>query len=371
MLNFPKLSFYPPQLEICLSEKCNLDCDYCFINKSCKGKLIFSSIQKGIEIFFNTSQKRKLVSFNSGEPLIHFNLLQKTIDCLIKKANNKNVHLDIILTTNGILLDKKKLKFLSSKKDKIILNLSLDGRKKSHDLHRKIRGEIQQSSFDIIWNNIRNIDNFSKKDIRVILTFTPKTLPYLLSNLKFLIKKGFVKFDFFPQMFVFWPDKKLKQLNEIFKEFTSFYISYLKKGGEFLDLYLLNRIYSSSCYNKLLLGSDGNFYLFDGILCLPISERKKYIIGNIKNGIDYKKRMVLFQQLFSEILKLTNNSCLKCDLQQLCACPVPIYLWSSVNKKNFNKLFQNFCQISRIYVTATNEIKKTLKENGYNFNKVK
>ena len=130
MLNFPKLSFYPPQLEICLSEKCNLDCDYCFINKSCKGKLIFSSIQKGIEIFFNTSQKRKLVSFNSGEPLIHFNLLQKTIDCLIKKANNKNVHLDIILTTNGILLDKKKLKFLSSKKDKIILNLSLDGRKK-------------------------------------------------------------------------------------------------------------------------------------------------------------------------------------------------------------------------------------------------
>jgi len=351
------ISFYPDQMEICLSERCNFECDYCFMNKSCSENLSFEGAAKGVEHFLSSGRKIVTITFNSGEPLINFKILKKVIGYIFSRSEELNIQARIVVTTNCLLLNRKIFDYFSKDK-RLMLNISLDGMKDFHDKHRKIKGRERVSSFDMIWNNISNI---TKEGIRVISTVTPENISHISDNLEFLMRNGFRKFDIFPQMFTVYNKGQL----EIFKEQIDHVNSIILKekfNGTDTDIFLTNRVWGRTCYNKILLGSDGRFYLFDAITILPYEKRENYAIGDIHRGINYRKRVELFNSIIKDVNGSANYKCSSCKLYGMCLLPIPLYLWCKDRGKPFMKYLNSFCKIAEILISLNVQNKLIMNE---------
>jgi len=340
----------PSQMDICFSEKCNLNCRYCFVNKTSTDVLNLKTVKKAIDTFYVLPNKDKTITFTTSEPFLYPDMFIGAVRHIFARADEKNINIRVVATTNGVLLNKKMRDFVASLDNRFTLNFSLDGDKKSHDLHRKFRGNSHDSSFEKAVQNFGQL--LKRKNVRVITTVTPETAEYVRNNAQFIAGKKFINMDIFPQMFTIWPEKKLATLRKGLDRLVDDFNSGKIKG----NLRLLNRLWGATHYAKILLGSDGKTYLFEWVLPLKYAQRKAYIIGDA-GKINMQKRQALFELLFDAIEKKTNNKCRTCTRQSFCSNPLPLYLWSIYNKKDFAVYFKNFCQMAKIMVDASKKIK--------------
>jgi len=340
----------PCQMDICFSEKCNLNCEYCFVNKTSADVLDLKTVKKAVDAFYNLPNKNKTITFTTSEPFLYPEMFMGAVRYIFAKADEKNINIGVVATTNGVLFDKKMQNFVVGLDNRFTLNFSLDGDKKSHDLHRKFRVKSKLSTFE---KAMRNFNHFLKrKNVRIIMTVTPETVEHIRDNVRFIAKKNFRNIDVFPQVFALWPQKNLislkSGLNKLVDDFNSGKI----KG----DLRLLNRLWGATHYAKILLGSDGKFYLFEWVLPLKYEQRKAYIIGGA-GKIDMQKRQALFKLLFENIEEKTKHKCKSCENKSFCSNPLPLYLWCVYKKKDFGRYFKNFCRIAEIMIAASKKIK--------------
>lgn len=105
---------------IAFSEKCNLNCSYCDVDKLSQKSI---DTQKAIEGYFELRSKKPTekiqVDFFGGEPLLHW---QKIVE-IVNRLESDNCQ--FFMPTNGLLLTEDKIKFLNEKK--IQVSLSFDG----------------------------------------------------------------------------------------------------------------------------------------------------------------------------------------------------------------------------------------------------
>lgn len=326
-------------LSIFLSGNCNLNCSYCFLDKKNlkKFELNSSQIKKGIDLFLNYPGKEKTIVFTGGEPLKYYSLIKKVSLYSILKSKTENKILHIVVSTNGTLLSKEKYKFFL--KNNICLSISLDGKQFINDFYRKFKSN-SSSVFQRVW---KNIQNFDKKNIKISSVFTPFNQKFLLESINFLKKEGFPEIDFYPELFSIWRKNEIKKLKKTFSSLSkipAFSSFGQKKEDSFLR---------KNC-NRLVLAPDGNFYLCDKVLSFFDKRREKYMVGNLKRGINEKLRQEMLNKISTNFSKETNHKCKKCKYLNYCFCPVGIYLWCLENKKDFKPYFKNFCQISQLYI---------------------
>lgn len=346
-------AYWPSQMDICFSEKCNLNCKYCFVKKTSPAKISFSSAKKAVDIFLKFPPQSKTITFTTGEPFLYPKLFQKIVDYILKEAKEKKIDLRLITTTNGTLLNKRIIKFLRERMaNNFILNISLDGKQKTNDAYRQFYS-LEKSVFASSWENFKILSK-ENINVRVISTITPDCVGQIKENIEFLLGSGFKKIDLFPQMFTFWSDKALSELSEGIHWAVNFFNKNYKNG---YDLRLLNRLWGKSHYAKILFASDSQFYLYEWVLPLLYKSRKKYIIGNLREGISLAKRQALFNMLNKKIIKKNNGKCLLCKYQNFCANPIPLYMWSIYHGKNFGKYFDNFCKIAKIFIDFSEKLK--------------
>ena len=127
-----------------LTEKCNLNCTYCYQNKRIRD-IKFEDIKNLIDYEISKKSKYSIIIFYGGEPLLQKNLIKNTIDYINSKRCKTNFYYSI--TTNGTLLDDNFIKYM---KDNNFINIafSFDGMKDTQDLNRKtIDGN---GTFDIV-----------------------------------------------------------------------------------------------------------------------------------------------------------------------------------------------------------------------------
>jgi uncharacterized protein len=125
-----------------LTEKCNLNCKYCFIKKNAlKGQNNLMSIEtakKGIDFFIKNSSKdaeKHHIVLYGGEPLLNFENVEYSITYLKDRYSQKpGIKLDIDLVTNGTLITESIAKFLYE--NRINVTVSVDGVQETHDLAR-------------------------------------------------------------------------------------------------------------------------------------------------------------------------------------------------------------------------------------------
>lgn len=263
-----------------LTMNCNLNCKYCNIVK--KNELMnIKTLNNTINFIKKYSEEKAIIRSFGGEPLLEFKK--------IKKLNDKLKNKEIVITTNGTLLNKNNLSFFKNKN--ITLKLSLDGEKKIHDLNRISINK--NSSFNTIIKNIKNIKN--KKDIIIKLTSTPNTIKYLFKNFIFLINLGFKRFEFNYVQEQKWNKKSRKEfiLNltfigekifELYKKKNPINASFINnyKDYDFKDYNVCNK-------KNILITTKGNIYLCPSYYFLPKKFQKKLYLGNVNSIFNLNK----------------------------------------------------------------------------------
>ncbi len=123
--------------------------------------------------------KRVMVSFIGGEPLLEFALIRTIYEYTISAKTDYTVH--FFATTNGTVLSEDIKRWFSDHRDTFTLGLSLDGDRETHNKNRS-------GSFDRIDLSffVQNWPNQGPK-----MTISTETLPHLFDNIMFIHKVGF------------------------------------------------------------------------------------------------------------------------------------------------------------------------------------
>ena len=334
--------YYPSQLEITFSERCNQDCDYCWVKKSCMSVLKFCQIKDAIDIFYSFPGFTKKITFNSSEVMLYPELYKKVINYIISKC--KGTDTTIITTTNGLMLNKKMRDFVKKCFNNDIVhyrfNVSIDGKVGSHNAHRKFAHHNVDSAFQSSWKNILSLP----KDIpNLIFTLTPEELTDFQENIDFIIQHGFRKISIFPRCFALWNPGELLLFKRTMEKFVAW--ANLQGNHLFDDIVFLGRLWGGKQDNKIFLGCDGNFYVFEWVLALFYPQRRAYCIGDTTKGVDLRKRNALICNIFESMNNLLGSRCRECIYLERCGYPIPILFWCMGNQEDLNSHYSNHCQL--------------------------
>jgi uncharacterized protein len=161
-------------LYLICSTSCNLDCDYCFyrssISNSLKHKqmMSFDVAKKSLDDFkeivvHNVKDDNywQQITFYGGEPLLNKEMLYLSIPYSYKLFGDET---NLVINTNAVLLDDGDIELF--KDNNVEVQVSLDGDKYFHNLHRKTY--YGKPTYSIVLNNIKKLLNNGVKVLPMI-----------------------------------------------------------------------------------------------------------------------------------------------------------------------------------------------------------
>jgi len=177
-----------------IAHDCNLKCKYCFAQQGDFGgekKLMPLEVGKKSFDFLveNSGNRRNLeVDFFGGEPLMNFDVVKELVHYGNQLGKEKNKNFRFTITTNGILLDDKKIDFINEYMDNAVL--SLDGRQEVNDDMRLTL--VDNGSYSIIVPKFKKlVEKRGDKKYYVRGTFTRNNLDFS-EDIKHFKDLGFV-----------------------------------------------------------------------------------------------------------------------------------------------------------------------------------
>lgn len=138
--NFFKTNYrlWPNLFSILVSDKCNLNCAYCYYGADKTGKIMsketLHNVLKRIYEELPLNNSNYAVTFHGGEPLIAMDIIKEAHD-YIKILDKKHGKFTILLCeNNGTLLNEKNISLL--KEMDVRIGVSIDGPEDIHDKYR-------------------------------------------------------------------------------------------------------------------------------------------------------------------------------------------------------------------------------------------
>ena len=205
-------------LVVCLTTRCNLRCQYCYIHGRDKDWPWEKQVGNGMDLTkvcreIGHHLERKVtqlhITFFGGEPLLAKPILMKITQVAQKMAAKAEIPVKFSLTTNGVLLDEKFLEWALRNRFEILVSLD-----SPPDLHDRYRGAGQEAhSFARILSNLSGFES----DLSVVTTITHQTLSFR-SALEPLLEHGFKSVSF---NLVHTQDPELRLSKSDVERFTS------------------------------------------------------------------------------------------------------------------------------------------------------
>ena len=145
------------------STSCNLDCDYCFYRSSASkslnhhqnmnfdiAKKALLDFKKLVESNIKDPDYWQQITFYGGEPLLNKDMLYQAIPFV---RDNFDSDTNLVINTNGVLVEKDDIRLF---KDNFVeVQISLDGDKDKHDLHRKTQNG--EPTYESVISNIKRL----------------------------------------------------------------------------------------------------------------------------------------------------------------------------------------------------------------------
>ncbi len=175
---------------IWVTNRCNLACKYCYekdnVNRSaCEQAVNIDQVIDFIKKKADYYKKDDIsVSFHGGEPLLQYDRIRVYIEGLRTVMRDKRV--SFFLTTNGLLLDREKARYLTDYLDE--LSVSIDGCEEAHDLNRVYLNG--QGSYREVMRHIEQ-SGLDKGKLRVRMTVTANNVAHLADGVESLVNQGF------------------------------------------------------------------------------------------------------------------------------------------------------------------------------------
>lgn len=354
------------ELNIFLTNRCNLDCSYCFVKKKEQKEINGARpFDKIISYFINSPGQSKAINFTGGEPLLDFKKLREII-VFAKKVNKQNKKLNITVVTNATLLKAESVNFF--KENQIDLKISIDGKKVFHDSNRCYKSTPLASSYDKIINKLSLFSRYGLQ-ARATMVFTPSNYKQLINNISHLKNLGFAQIDFSPDLYAFWREKDRAALEEVFAGFSVYYSDlFLSGSGVFKNSFLSRMLHNKNqsnkpICNKIHLDCNGNMYYCDKVFSLTEGKRAKFLVGKLSSGMDLKLRLKLLQAKQRDANRAIGLSCQKCNYRQYCYCLIGQYIYFEENGLDCGKYLKQTCFITKLYARNFLKIIDKLKTN--------
>ena len=288
--------------------------------------------------------------FFGGEPLLRWD--EVIVPCVQYIRNVYKRPCELGITTNCLLLDVDKLRFLSE--NNVAMLVSMDGARETHDLNRCFPDGA--GSFDVVADKIPMILQYYP-DIEVRMTLTPETACRLFTDVKYLLDSGFKGVACVPDIFVEWSDGELKELRSQLRLLSDDYIARYSKYGPgggfrefmrgFRDVKKVNLVYSSGEHRtcgctRCGIGNNAQGainYLGDVYPCHEAGCDEALKIGSIFTGMDDAHRASL-SSAYSP-LKVHGLDCDTCRYDHACngGCAIFNYMLY----RDFNKVPKMTC----------------------------
>ncbi len=313
---------------LCLhvAHDCNLRCRYCFAGTGdfghSRGLMSKEVGEKGIEFIIEKSGPRKHldIDFFGGEPLVNMDTVKHLVQYARRREQETGKNIKLTLTTNGVLLNKENEQFLND--NRVLLVLSLDGRREVHDRMRPFAGGC--GSYDTVVNNFRRVIA-SRQDKNYFLrgTFTAYNLDFSEDVLDMAAIGTQLSVE---PVVADEGDYALKEehLPIVFAQYEKLALEYLQRklNGQGFEFFHFNvDLNNGPCVAKRLSGCGAGHEYFavtpDGDLypCHQFVGREEYLIGNVDQGITNEA----LSQHFRQAHVLNKPACRQCWARYFCS----------------------------------------------------
>ena len=347
---FNILHFGPiTNLELFLTEDCNLACDYCFVREKHPKSTSWENIVSAINflVFYSGDKQMLNLTLFGGEPLLekeHIFRIVDYIENIETQANNKKF--SISLTTNGTLITEELLK---RAKGRINFLLSIDGDKKTHDTYRKYNNG--RGSFETIISKIGLLKKHQAW-LGARMTVLPDTVQYLFENVKYLYSLGLNQFLMGLATDVEWDKMSIKTYEEQLLKVGRYYLSE-KKSGNPIRITLFEKDEKGiDCHehewgcgagrNTISVNTEGDIYPCSKFVGYEAFHNEALKLGNIYEGITNI-------ELREKMSRITNDAfpgCTSCSEINACmgGCPADNYYLN----RNLYQAGEAHCELKKI-----------------------
>lgn len=317
-------------LELFLTENCNLACDYCFVRNKRPKKMSFEDIVAAINflVFYSADKKLLNITLFGGEPLMEKENIYKVVDyCEKIKNESGNKIFSISITTNGTLITEE---LLQRTQGKVNYLLSIDGDQETHDASRKFSNG--KGSFQTIVSKIGLLKKYQPW-IGARMTILPDTVEHLKKNVSYLFSLGINQFLIGLATDVKWDQASLHSYEKQLTEVGKFYISKKQTGGQIRMTIFEKNEKGINCHehewgcgagrNTISVDTNGDIYPCSKFLGYEGFDCEELKLGNIYSGITNIELRVKMSQI-------TNDSfpgCGSCKEINACmgGCPADNY----------------------------------------------
>ncbi|MBU7318321.1 radical SAM/SPASM domain-containing protein [Paenibacillus oleatilyticus] len=304
---------------IWVTTSCNMACRYCYEGMAKPNKFMtLETADKTIE-YLNwhlrkVGDNRLIINYHGGEPLMNYEVIRYMTNRLREYyRDDPSVKVMFGLTTNGLLLDREKIDFLSEFFD-YSLSVSIDGTRESHDCNRVLLGG--QGTYDLITAKISAFLR-SRSDIRARITITTRTVGSLYDNVKHLIDLGFSIIVPYADLFdPRWDEQHMEVLNRELDKIAALLCDLRMRNKE-VSVGLVHTIdwkKKGLCTGGTkTIHVDPEGHLFP---CAYAVGRDRYWIGSVQIGIDRTRHKALCSQYV-----IKNEVCAGCTHYSECVGP--------------------------------------------------
>jgi uncharacterized protein len=324
-LSEPKIS----QLDLLVTEKCNLKCVYCF-HKARPIDMTDEVMEKAIEMLLPQFRENVLFNFFGGEPILmeHFCIdwMHKLREILPKCRFH--------FTTNGTVYSERLVEDFLKKEDPII-QISHDGIN-----HARLRGEEE-----LVTRNLkRYIDAIGANRVTARLTFTNETAKDLYENAVYFYNLGARRFAHQADVTNEWTEGQLKDYCSQLDKVYEFIESHSDFEVVFCDCkrFLNSNFKNRQCsMGRELMSLSANGELFP---CHRAVKFPEFKIGDVWSGqVNRGKFPVLAMDGCSECE--ANTICHQCFLanyEHNGFLEIPVESGCLINKYEYSKLSEKF-----------------------------
>lgn len=314
-----------------VTDACNLRCRYCFVEQH-PHYMSWEVAKDSIDLL-SKCKDHKHIQFFGGEPTL---LWDSIIVPSIEYVHKNNMDIGFGMTTNFILLDEYKLKYL--KDNKVSLLFSIDGNKETQDYNRPCP-ESGKSSFDILEPKMDLILKYNPR-ITFRSTLIPKTCNNLYDNLMFADSKGFTNSFACPDDFSEWTEDDVRNLENNVNRYSLYLLDRFLNNKPYIrfspimkalgELALIDKNRESNKVSRrgtqmCGLGISTYSVNYEGgiFACQQMPSRgydnNPHYIGDIYNGIDVERRDKLIENYRGHDLTCEDpNLCEECPRRFIC-----------------------------------------------------
>lgn len=193
IINKLNVAYFPPlcEIELVLTEKCNLACTYCFEGHTRRGCMTHDIARRAVDLLLAYSHgvsELSLLLFG-GEPFLNFSVLRTATEYAEEQAKAYHKHLRFNCTSNCTILTDEMLEFVAQ--HRIAVLASVDGLADSHDRYRKNR--LGLGTFTRV---MRNLDRLKRAQgfLGAKLTVMPANVSRLCDDVRGLYDLGMTTF---------------------------------------------------------------------------------------------------------------------------------------------------------------------------------